>query len=127
MKTKIKLIDIKPTKKNTHWSQKQLNMIESISNHYDENMSLISVAKHNEIIDGHHRYKILSDKFGDNYEITVRKFNVSIKVCNTIILLQSLLILLLSSPFYLLLGIFNVFSWTLKELKKLLDKSKQMS
>ena len=99
-------------------------MIQSISNHYDENMSLISVAKHNEIIDGHHRYKILSDKFGDNYEITVRKFNVSIKVCNTIILLQSLLILLLSSPIYLLLGIFNVFSWTLK---KLLDKTKQMS
>lgn len=124
MKTKIKLIDIKPTKKNTRWSQKQLNMIQSISNHYDENISLISVTKHNEIIDGHHRYKILSDKFGDNYEITVRKFNVSIKVCNTIILLRSLLILLLSSPIYLLLGIFNVFSRTLK---KLLDKTKVMS
>ena len=76
-KIKIKLIDIKPTKKNIRWSQKQLDIVESIANHYDENISLISVTKHNEIIDGHHRYKILSDKFDDSYEITVRKISIS--------------------------------------------------
>ncbi len=40
-------------------------------------MSLIWVSKNNEIIDGHHRYTILLNKFGGNYEITVRQFNLA--------------------------------------------------
>lgn len=125
-KTKIKLIDIRPTKKNIHWPKNQLDMIDDISNYYDENISLITVNKHNEIIDGHHRHKILCDKFGGNYEITVRKINVSKNVYDVAVLSYSLIILVLLSPVYLIFGIFNVILWGLKKLKKRLDKPKQM-
>ncbi len=138
-KTKIKLKDIKPIKKNIIWSYKQLDMIEGVSNNYDENISLIWVTKDNEIIDGHHRFKILSEKYNGDYEITVKKFNFSKKIYGVIlficlpiyflILLPLYLFFLL--PFKLIKVIFKFFNWVSKKkqkkFQKRLDKTKRKS
>lgn len=44
-----------------------------VKNGFDYKMGHIIVTSKNFIINGHHRYKILKDNFGENYKITVIK------------------------------------------------------
>lgn len=75
---KIKLKDL-ICDKNTKWSEKQLQMQKSISNCFDDKISKIIISKDNKVIDGNHRYKILLNKFGGEYEINVFKLNIESK------------------------------------------------
>lgn len=112
---KIKLKDLTPTKKDLEWSIKQIKMIDSIENHYDERLSLIWVCKFNKIIDGHHRYAILLNKFGGEHEIVVKKFNVSQKTYLTIVTSLIVLSLLILSPLYIINEHFNFKKWLRKK------------
>ena len=112
---KIKLKDIIPCKKQIHWSKKQLNMVDGISDNYDEDISLIWVTKYNEIIDGHHRYEILINKFGGEHEITVRQFNVSKKIFKTIVYIFLPLSLIILLPLYLIIERFKFKKWQRKK------------
>lgn len=114
-KVKIKLKDIITCKKKIHWSKKQLNMVDGISDNYDEDISLIWVTKFNEIIDGHHRYEILINKFGGEHEITVRQFNVSKKIFKTIVYIFLPLSLIILLPLYLIIERFKFKKWQRKK------------
>lgn len=114
-KVKIKLKDIVQSKKQIHWSKKQLSMVDGISDNYDEDISLIWVTKSNEIIDGHHRYEILMNKFGGEYEITVRQFNVSKKIFKTIVYIFLPLSLIILLPLYLIIERFKFKKWQRKK------------
>ena len=114
-KVKIKLKDIVQSKKQIHWSKKQLSMVDGISDNYDEDISLIWVTKSNEIIDGHHRYEILMNTFGGEYEITVRQFNVSKKIFKTIVYIFLPLSLIILLPLYLIIERFKFKKWQRKK------------
>lgn len=111
---KIKLKELTPTKNNLEWSTKQIDMIDSIENYYDERLSLIWVCKFNKIIDGHHRYAILLNKFGGEYEITVKKFKVTQTTYLTIVTTLIVLSLLILSPLYIINEHFNFKKWLRK-------------
>ena len=120
-------------KKNISWSKKQLDMVESISNNYDENISLIWITNDYEIIDGHHRFKILSEIYNGDYEITVKKFNFSKKIYSVILLILLPIKFLILSPLYLFFllpfklikVIFKFFNWVSKKINnKKIDKLK---
>jgi hypothetical protein len=114
-KKKLKLKDIISYENDIRWSKKQIKMIDGIQNEYDENLSLIWVSKNNEIIDGHHRYTILLNKFGGNYEITVRQFNVSKKTFSKIIVFLLPISLFILLPLYLIIEHFKFKKWLRKK------------
>lgn len=114
-KKKLKLKDIISYENDIRWSKKQIKMIDSIQNEYDENLSLIWVSKNNEIIDGHHRYAILLNKFGGNHEITVRQFNVSKKTFSKIIVFLLPISLFILLPLYLIIEHFKFKKWLRKK------------
>lgn len=110
-KVKIKLKDLISYENNIQWSRKQIKMIDSIQNEYDENLSLIWVSNINEIIDGHHRYSILLNKFGGEHEITVRQFKVSKKTFSKIIIFLLPISLFILLPLYLIIEHFKFKRW----------------
>jgi len=114
-KKKLKLKDIISYENDIRWSKKQIKMIDGIQNEYDENLSLIWVSKNNEIIDGHHRYAILLNKFGGNHEITVRQFNVSKKTFSKIIVFLLPISLFILLPLYLIIEHFKFKKWLRKK------------
>lgn len=110
-KVKIKLKDLISYENNIQWSRKQIKMIDSIQNEYDEDLSLIWVSNLNEIIDGHHRYAILLNKFGGEHEITVRQFKVSKKTFSKIIIFLLPISLFILLPLYLIIEHFKFKRW----------------
>jgi hypothetical protein len=100
-KTKVKLKDLIPSS-NIYWNEKQLNMVDDISNNFNEKISKIWISKKNEVIDGNHRYVILLKRFGGDYEINVIRFNLTRRLYNSICLLILPISLTVILPFYLL-------------------------
>lgn len=101
MLTRVKLKELIPIA-NIRWSDKQKAMVKQIANDYNEKISIIWVSKNNEIIDGNHRYLILLNEFGGDYEITVRKFNISRKNYNRLCLLLLPISIIIIWPIYIL-------------------------
>ena len=100
-KVRVKLKELLPIS-NINWSNKQKLMAERISVDYNENISTIWVSKHNEIVDGNHRYTVLFQKFGGEHEINVVRLNISRTFYNTICLLLLPIMLIIVWPIYVL-------------------------
>ena len=101
MLTRVKLKELIPID-NIRWSDKQKALVKKIANDYNEKINIIWVSKYNEIIDGNHRHSILLNEFGGEYEITVRKFNISLKNYNRICLLFFPISITIIWPIYIL-------------------------
>ena len=69
---KVRLSDLTPEYKPKLSSEYYQNLKRDISiNGLDLDKGVITVKKNNNIIDGHHRYFLLKEIFGDDHEITV--------------------------------------------------------
>lgn len=97
-KVKLKLKDLKPSKQQLNWNDKQLKMVDSVANDFDTRISKLYISKTNEIIDGHHRYSILLDKFGGEHEIEVVRISLSKRTWENILLINLPILLLIVLP-----------------------------
>lgn len=102
VKDKVKLKDLKPCEV-VNWSSKQLDMVDSVKNSYNEKVSKLWVSNKNEIIDGNHRFLILINKYGGEHEINVFRFKMSMNTYNTIFLSMLPITLFIVLPIYLLI------------------------
>lgn len=80
----VKLKDLKTINKNQlyYWGEpKKIKLIEDIKESgFDSKKSVIKVTKDNYIIDGHHRCKILTDMFGGEHKVIVKRYFYSRKL-----------------------------------------------
>lgn len=69
---RVKLKDLTPIR-TISWSQEQLDMKWEIINNYNPRIKTISISSDYKVCDGNHRYTILLDHYGGEYEIIVKK------------------------------------------------------
>lgn len=70
----VKLSELKTTRNKIDLNERHLYIQNDILNNgFDYNMGYIIVTSKNVIMNGHHRYKILMDNFGEDYQITIVK------------------------------------------------------
>jgi hypothetical protein len=108
-KIKVKLKEITSVKSDDlKWTEKRLKKLESISGGYDTDKGYIRIFKDMYINDGNHRYKMLLDNFGDDYEITVKQLPVTrkvhIRLMITLFLTFSILLLPISIVILYIIG-----------------------
>lgn len=98
-KIKAKLKDIIPANfDNLKWGKKQMTKLESVSGGYDTDKGYIRIFKDNYVLDGNHRYKLLLEKFGGDYEITVKQLPFTRKFHSRMVVTLFLLICILLLP-----------------------------
>lgn len=101
----VKLSDLKTINKDQkyYWSKPdKIELIDSVNtNGFDSEKSVISVSNDYYIIDGHHRCEILSDMYGPDHKIFVKKYFFS----RTMYILTLSSILLLLSPIIIIIYI----------------------
>jgi hypothetical protein len=117
-KVKVKLKDLKKRDKKIVWRKKHVGLREDVLKKYDEN-NCILISKDMKIMDGHHRYQILIDEYGEEYELYVNKVKMTFN--------QSLIFLILTLP--LAIGMTAIFSPILLFkflLRKLISQVKEL-
>lgn len=117
-KVKVKLKDLKKRQKNITWRKKHDGLREDLLKKYDEN-NCILISKDMKIMDGHHRYQILIDEYGEDYDLYVNKVKMTFN--------ESLIFLILTAP--LAIGIAVIFSPILLFkflLRKLISQVKEL-
>ncbi len=97
---KVKLKDIKQTNCVSYEkSRKQLRHT-FIQERYDIKKGIIRVGVDNKIINGNHRYCLLLEEYGGEYEIMVDKILITYGVINMIMTIISILLLPIIFPYY---------------------------
>ena len=75
-KRKIKVGNLKFTKK-TEFDESKTELVDDLSNKkFDEKKGRILVDRKNKIMDGHHRVHLLKEHYGDDHIVTVEKLLV---------------------------------------------------
>lgn len=121
-KTKIKIGELKPTKK-TDFSVGNEYLINDIKNKgYDNDKSKILVDSHLKIIDGHHRAELIKKNYGEDKEVIVNKIGFP----NFLFWIVFYVVFLLSPIFILLSFVFNyTLSFPINILKKYINGFKK--
>ena len=71
------------------WTESDVEITEEIITNYGKNNNYIFVDKNNKIIDGNHRFCILYEEYGEDYEIFVKRLLIPKKIFYTIVLILS--------------------------------------
>jgi hypothetical protein len=96
-RVKVKLKELKKRDKKIVWRKKHNGFKEVILKKYDENNPIL-ISKDMKIMDGHHRFQILIDEYGGEYEIYVNKLKINF--------IQSIFFIILTSPLAIILFVF---------------------
>jgi hypothetical protein len=110
----VKLSEIKPTNPNVGWESGN-DLLTKVINNYDVNVGII-ISTDMKILDGNHRYYLMVEVYGLDYEIKVRQTKYHSLIWYLFILLSSPLILciiLITSPLILI-----------KKIHKLINQNK---
>lgn len=106
---KVKLREIKPTNPNVGWESGD-DLLTKVINNYDVNLGII-ISTDMKIIDGNHRYYLMVEVYGLDYEIKVRQTKYHSLIWYLFILLFSpviLCIILITSPLILIKKIYKL-------------------
>lgn len=95
----IKLKDIEKPKC-VNWSEKQISMIDSIIKNDGKLEKPIRISNDYKIIDGNHRYCILFEEYGEDFDTEVIKISVNKKLY--------MIMIYIMLPVLLPIGLFNI-------------------